>query len=482
VLRRIPSALAMLFVVVAYVFFASYGTFEFRRTKWDYKTEKPGEGYYSSLAEGFRNGHLSMMDKPDPILKAVYDPYRPEVRDQYAAPYLWDASYFEGRYHLYFSPLPVLMFYLPFRWLSGGYPLDSLACTFFATWAFVMSVAALRRALTNRKLHVPFWIWVLLLGLGNVIPWTLIHVRIYEVAIVAGAAMTASWAYALIRFTETGSARHAFWMGLWLALAIAARTNLGVLLLITAFVLPLRTWRTSWRQLLACFIPLAITALSLAAYNYARFRDVRETGITYQLTFVPMRSCRRCSLRTIPEGIRVINNTVHYLVWPPHMYSKFPYVDLDGARLDGAVSFPNVVEHVAGILPLNPVVAIGCIVTLLLISRRRTLDVRARDGVRLMIGAWLILGVLTTCWYIVVRYSIDFWMLMVVATAIVIEHGFTILQEAGLGVRPLRVLTIALAFYSILFCSLLGFKGNQDAFAKGNPKLFEALQKQLNAS
>src|SRR5436190_1837701 len=385
VLRRIPTALAMLFVAVAYVFFASYGTFEFRRTKWDYKTEKPGEGYYSSLAEGFRNGHLSMMDKPDPILKAVYDPYRPEVRDKYGAPYLWDASYFEGKYHLYFSPLPVLLFYLPFRWLSGGYPLDS-------------------------------------------------------------------------------------------------RTNLGVLLLITAFVLPLRTWRTSWKQLLACFIPLALTALSLAAYNYARFRDVRETGITYQLTFVPMRSCRRCSLRTIPEGIRVINNSVHYLVWPPHMYSRFPYVDLDGARLDGAVSFPNVVEPIAGILPLNPVVAIGCIVTLLLIPRRRTLDVHARDGLRLMIGAWLVLAVLTTCWYIVVRYSIDFWMLMVLATAIMIEYGFTNLQDAGFGIRPLRVLTIALAFYSILFCSLLGFKGNQDAFGRGNPKLLEALQKQLNAS
>jgi hypothetical protein len=494
VLRRVPAALAILFVLLVYVFFASEGTFEFRRVKWDYKTDKPGEGYYGSLAEGFRSGHLYMMDEPDANLKAVHNPYDPAVRDKYGAGILWDASYFERHFYLYFSPLPVLLFYLPFRWLTQGYPLDSLAGTFFCVWAFAMSIATVRRAAGQRKLHLPMPLWILLIGLGNVIPWSLIHMRIYEVAVMAGMAMTATWGYALVRFTETGSARHAFWMGLWLALAIAARTNLVVLLLPTVSVLwsgarfgrrPVAEAATAprvWRVWIACLIPLGVVALMLAGYNYARFRKPHETGITYQLTFVNMRNCRRCSLRTIPEGIRVINNLVHYVWWPPYIFSKFPYVDLQGSRLDPIVAFPNVVEHIAGFGPLNPVIVVACIFTLLLAARRRTLDVHARNGLRLMGGAWLVLALLSTCWYVVARYSLDFWMLMTVASAIVIEAAFTELENAGFGLRWLRIGTIALACFSILFCSLLGFMGTQGAFQRANPKLFQRLSDQLSAS
>lgn len=476
--RRLTAATAVLFVIVVYWFFSSEGKFQFHKTEWNYRTDKAGEGYYASLAEGFRRGHLSMMDEPDPVLKAVYNPYDPDARGKYNAPILWDASYFEGKFYLYFSPLPVLLVYLPLRWLTQGYPLDALAGAIFCAWAFVLSVMTLRRALASHKLHIPMPLWILLIGLGNVVPWSLIHMRIYEVAIMCGMAMTASWGYALVRFTETGSTRHAFWMGLWLALAIAARTNLIVLLIITFMVIPLRRWK-AW---IACLIPLAVVAILLMAYNYARFRKPHETGITYQLTFVNMRHCRRCSVRTIPEGIRVINNFVHYLVWPPHIYSRFPFVDLSGSWLDPAVKFPESVEHIAGVGPMNPVIVIGFVFTLLLMARRKTLEPYARDGLRLMGGGWLILFLLCTCWYLVTRYSLDFWMLMTVASAIIVEVALTHLENAGFGTRPLRIATIALACYSILFCTLLGFMGPQGAFQRANPKLFEKLSNQLSAS
>ncbi len=476
--RHITAGIAIFFVLVVYWFFASAGTFAFHRIDWNYRTDRPGEGYYGSQAEGFRNGRLSMMDEPDPILKAVYNPYDPEARNKYGAPILWDASYFEGKFYLYFSPLPVLLFYLPYRWLMHGYPLDALAGAFFCAWAFIASVLTVWRALGKQKLHIPMPLWILLIGLGNVVPWTLIHMRIYEVAIMCGMAMTASWAYALVRFTATGLARHAFWMGLWLALAIAARTNLIVLLVITFLVIPLRQWK-AW---LACLIPLAVVAIALAGYNYARFRKPQETGITYQLTFVNMAKCRRCSLRTIPEGIRVINNVVHYVWWPPYMHSKFPFVDLQGSRLDPVVKFPEAIEHIGGVAPLNPVISLSFVMTLLLFARRRALDTHARDGLRFMIGAMLILAVLCTCWYVVTRYSLDFWMLMTVASVIVLEAAFTQLEASGFGLRPLRVATIAFACYSILFCTLLGFMGPQGAFQHSNPKLFEKLSNQLSAS
>src|SRR5204862_40417 len=301
-LSPILIAIAVLAVLAAYVFFASNGTMAFRRVAWDQKFERPAEGYYASLAEGFRCGQLSMAHEADPRLKAAFDPYRADVREQCHAPYLWDASFYRGRYYLYFTALPVVLFYLPFRVIAGAYPLDALAGVFFSAWAFIMATLTLRRAFLGRNLHLPLPLWILVIGLGNVIAFTLSFVRTYEVAILAATAMSATWAYALLRFIETQSAKHAMWMGLWLALAVVA------LLL-----------RPAWRT------------------------------------------------RATP----------------------------------------------------------------------------ARAGPRLLAGARLVLLSLSACWYVVARYSLDFMLLMCIASAIAIECGLAQLAAHGISIRALRIGIVA---------------------------------------
>jgi len=466
---------AAVLVLAAYAFYGSVGTFDFPRVSWDRTYSKPGEGYYSSLAEGYRRGQLNMAHEADPGLAKLHDPYDPNVRGFYGTPYVWDASYINGRYYLYFSSVPVVLFYLPYRLLRGGYPPDGLAAAFFAAWAFVMCVAAAWRALAGRRLHIPFTLWVLLLGFGTLVPLILIYVRVYEVAIIAGMAMSATWAYALVRFTQTGSARHAAWMGFWLAMAIAARPNLLVLLVVTAFALP---WR-KWRVVLACFTPLAVIGLLVAAHNYVRFHSPTEFGVTYQLTFTAMRDHRVCSLCKGTELLRFMNNTMHYVAWAPPIRSNFPYADFGFMKLDPLVSFPGVPEPMIGIGPVNPLTIVGTLLAMIVFLGRRPLDEGTRGGLRILLGAWLVLFGLSTCWYVIVRYALDFSMLMTLGTVIAIEAGLSFLGEAGVRLWPLRVAAIVLALFSILFGIFLGFTGPQSAFEQTNPelyrKLFEAL-------
>ncbi|HEX2123272.1 MAG TPA: hypothetical protein VHL59_16695 [Thermoanaerobaculia bacterium] len=471
-----PGAAVML-VLGAYAFYGSVGTFDFPRVSWDRTYTKPGEGYYSSLAEGFRRGRLSMAHEADPKLISLHDPYDPNVRHFYGAPYLWDASYFDGKYYLYFTPLPALLFYLPFRLLRGAYPPDGLAAAFFGTWAFVMCVAAAWRALAGRRLHVPFSLWVLMIGLGNVVPLTLIYVRVYELAILCGMAMSATWGYALVRFLESGSARRAVWMGFWLAMAIAARPNLAVLLLPTLLVLP---WR-KWRVLVGCAVPLAIVGAMVMSYNYARFRSITEFGVTYQLTFAPMRDHRVCSLCDAPEAFRFFNNTMHYVWWAPPIRSDFPYVGVSYNALDPSVTFPGgVVEPMLGVGPVNPLTLIAALLAVLMLFHRRPRDHATRSGLWLLAASWLVLFGLATCWYIVARYALDFELLMIVATVILIEAGITFLDEAGVMVWPLRIGAIVVALYSILLGVFLGFTGPQSAFEKTNPERYKTLYEALS--
>lgn len=462
--------LAILFVLACYAFFAGDGKFDFRRLgTWQ-------ESPYASLAEGFLRGQLNLERWVNPRLIELPYPY--DLKARQGIDYVWDASYLNGKYYLYSSPLPALLAYMPLRLLRGAYPPDSFVALIFSAWAFLAVVAFARRALklAGRSLHVPFWLWVLFIGLGNVAVFVLVTVHMYEIAIVTGMAMTAMWALALLKFNESPTPGRAGWVSLWLALSIAARPNLGVLLIVTAFVMMRR--KPSMKIIGAFLAPLAVVAMAMLWYNAARFGDPLEFGIRYQLTHVDMAGRKVCSLCTFPELARFANNVGHYLYWPLHVRSTFPFVDAMPARLDPAVSWPtpgNMTEQIVGIAPLAPLMIIGTLFAILLplgLNRDAT-DTGTRSAFQVTAGAWLIIFGLSTCWWIVARYSLDFTMLMSASTVVCIETGLTSLRANGVRIGPLRAAVVALACYSILTGILLGFVGPGDAFKRANPAVFE---------
>lgn len=473
-LTYLPTALAMVAVLLAYVFFASGGTRSFRRTHWDGSPSYPG---YAGLAEGFLRGHLSSAVEPDPRLKQLVDPYQYEARKREGVEYTWDASYFNGKYYLYFSPLPVLLFYLPFRLIAKGYPPDALAATVFSAWAFVVSIAFTRRALADRSSQIAFPLWVVMIGLGNLLPFTLTNARTYEVSIIAGMALSVTWAYALLRFMERGTARSAMWMSIWLSLSIAARPNLAVLVIIAGLsILGLKDRRAVLAASLSALVPLTAVAGLLAWYNTARFDNPFEFGITYQLTALPMREHSVCGLCSLPEVLRFFNSIIHYLFWAPSVGGVFPFVDLQLSRLDLTVSYHGA-EQVGGVAPIIPLAIIGSLFAVVAALGRGVTGTGARAGMQVILAAWVILLGLSACWYVVARYALDFTMLMTIGAVICVESGIAFLSSAGFRVRPLRMATAALACYSIVIGVLLGFRGPDGAFQKANPKLFGTISK-----
>lgn len=461
-------------VLAAYVFFASVGRWEFHRVRTYQHFTHLGEGYYSQLAEGFLGGKLSMTYTADPRLAAMADPYDYVARETQHIDYLWDASYYRGKYYLYFSPVPVLLFYIPFRLVSGAFPPDPLAAVFFCTWAFLATVIFVVRATRARKRHVPLPVWILVIGFGNVVPFMLPYVRVYEVAIFAAMAMSAMWAVALQRFLETRSRSSAAWMGVWLALAIATRPNLLVLLVVTAFAI----WRGDNRRnaAIAVVVPLGVVFLAMAAYNYARFGKPFELGVKYQLTFVSMRNYPVCRVCTLPEVLRVINGAGHYVFWAPTVGSEWPFVDLQRTRLDPHTSFPGTGEPVAGVAALVPLTLFGSFFALLAMLRRDERDTGTRAALHVMAGAWLVLLGLSACWWVTARYALDFMLLMTAATIVCVEAGLSQLAAAGFSILPLRTAAIILACYSILLGFFLGFMGCEGSFEYSNPDLFHRLQ------
>lgn len=463
--RRVPTAVAVLLVLGAYFYFASAGTWEFRRVEW-------WAAFYPGQIEGFLDGQLSLRHEADPALAKLANPYDPSQRAN--IPYSWDASYYKGKYYLYFSPIPALIFTLPFKLIGRGYPSDHLTMFFFAAWAFLASVAFTQRALRHipAMKHVPFSLWVLLIGIGNVIPFSLTEVRVYEVAVACGMAMAAMWAYTLLRFIEKPTTRSAVIMGTFLALTIATRPNLIVLLLITGAVLLTRR-----RFIIAAAIPVMLVGSAYAIYNYQRFGSPFQTGLSYQLTTKSMLDETPCRLSCGDDFTRFMNTLMHYVFYPPKFVSTFPYADLRNNDVDPLTSFPAMAEQVGGIAAVTPIAMLGSALALLLLLAKRTENIGLRAGLYVLAAGWIIMLALSTCRWVVARYSLDFAGLMLIGAIIALEHGLTFLRESGVAVRPLRVLVVVVAIYSIATGCLMGFTGRGKAFQRMNPEGFARVAK-----
>ncbi|MFM9081720.1 MAG: hypothetical protein ACKOTE_16605, partial [Opitutaceae bacterium] len=85
--------------------------------------------YYNLLIDGWLDGQLHLkVEVPEALLK-IKDPYDPTQRPPGLA--LHDASFFEGKYYLYFGAAPVVTLMLPFRlWSGNDLPLAGAVLSF----------------------------------------------------------------------------------------------------------------------------------------------------------------------------------------------------------------------------------------------------------------------------------------------------------------------------------------------------------------
>ena len=106
--------------------------------------------YYNLLIDGWLDGQLHLKVEVPGALLELKDPYDPTLRP--AGLGLHDASFFNGRYYLYFGAAPVVTLMLPFRlWTGIDLPL-AVAVLVFVYGAFLVSVSLL---LSLRRRYFP---------------------------------------------------------------------------------------------------------------------------------------------------------------------------------------------------------------------------------------------------------------------------------------------------------------------------------------
>ncbi|MSU51655.1 MAG: hypothetical protein EXS37_21620 [Opitutus sp.] len=265
--------------------------------RWKFGSEQ--KDYYNLLIDGYLDGQLNMkVEVPEALLR-LKDPYDPSVRPPGLG--LHDASFYKGKYYVYFGVAPVVSLMLPFRLITGADLPQSVATLVFVFSGFLASVAiwlSVRRRYFPKTGTLVALSFVPVLGLAGLGPVLLRRPHVWELPIGAGYCFAMLTLYCVWRslHAERGGGgvspakARAAWLagaGLFLGLAIASRPT--YLVAGPLLAVPLWWWwraerRFPWRAALSAAVPLAVIGGAMAWHNYARFDDPLQFGQAYQFS------------------------------------------------------------------------------------------------------------------------------------------------------------------------------------------------------
>ncbi len=217
--------------------------------------------YFRDLAWSFLHGRLDI-DSSDP----------------------YDLVNFEGKFYLYWPPVPALL-YMPIVAIFGLHLPDALINSFYG--AISVGLFMLVMNALGRKFSIPFGrkelIWLgIFWGLGTVHFYMSMPGTVWFISQIAAQMFLLA---SLLVFLKAKKPGNYILSGLWFALAVYTRNHMIFGLLFFAF---LYLAKTEYKKLGNFFstaiyfiIPLMIISILNLWYNYARFSDITENGLQY---------------------------------------------------------------------------------------------------------------------------------------------------------------------------------------------------------
>lgn len=458
--------------------------------------------YYDKLADAFLQGQVSLLEKPSSELLSLKDPYDLQERLDSGASYPSDVSLYQGKFFVYWGPAPALIF-LAIKSLAPLALNDAYLVIGFLFGVLLwmgLLLTAMGRSFFSKSPGGIMFLFLLTAGVTIPIPYLLARPGTYEASIAGG------------QFFLLAALTFIFW-GLkeervkkkWLALgsagiilAAGTRISLSFALLFLSFMVLLyllkkpETVGQKLVNLSVFFLPQALGAALLLAYNFLRFDSLWEFGMRYALSVTHMP-------KSAPYFLHIANilpNLYLYLFRLPEFAAEFPFLSVpwvDASVWPFWIKLPPFYyysEPVAGLAVLAPVVlfvwfayrrAFAAIADL----RRTPASTSSENWASDTFQAWwlaTLCGVTAIIFITVLmffastmRYLMDFVPLLLLLSFF---GGWMAAREIlpGRSARWGRMILFpAACFVTILAGFLLSLSGPNNHLLNNNPALYEAL-------
>lgn len=446
-----------------------------------FPTFPPVDNAYIDLGESFLHGQLSLLEKPNPQLTDLQNPYDPMQRNVL---YRWDFSFYKGKYYLYWGPVPALAF-AAIEGATHIHPPGSLIiliCYIGLSFIFLATLFQVWKYSYPWEPSASLALFTMM-GLVN-LPFLFLLGRpvIYETSIIAGQFFL--WIGLLAWTMYNMNTEKPGWLimaGLGWGLAIGCRYNLAISVITYAALALTQIIRAAraneiWKKIVLLMSPLALCVLGLGIYNFMRFDNPFETGLNYQLT-LPDPKSQYYSISYLPS------NLLAYLFYPLTTANSFPFIL---STLPFGKSFD---ELTAGLFSSVPSVWLLVLAIPVLLVKKMRMGIskdNAEFGSLKFLNTMIIISgiaqflFLMIFFYGAMRYIADFYLPLTFGILILVWQTDGFLRP----IIALRVIFWAIVVGLILWSAGIGFFGGFDippqAFRMANPILYIHLASHWN--
>jgi hypothetical protein len=434
---------------------------------------------YDHLAQSFMEHKLYLAnDEPSEELKNMKNPYDRSARVEGNVPYRWDNAYYNGKYYVYFGALPVLVYYLPARAITGQ-EFNTTVGIFINLMVFIIFAFVLMRKIADKWFKdLPFVNMLLLTEVFVASSGVIFAMRkadFYSMPITMSLALVVMglyfWLEAFDRKMVLSQVIFLAAGSLFMALVAGCRPQF----LVASFLAIPLFWNTVFKdrklfskkslaQTAAFVLPYVVVAAVVMWYNYERFGSVFDFGANYNLTTNDM-TRRGFVLGRLPLGLFA------YFIQLPVTYARFPF--FTGTNMSNYYMGTTINEMMlGGIIATQPVLW-------LLVFTRKLKDRLKQKGLFAFVICAVVFSVVvaaadTEMAGILYRYYMDYSYLMLLAAVLV---AFTLCEgtdRKGL-LFGVAVLSVACLYYD---WSMLFVQGDY-SHDSSNPNFYYAITSAL---
>jgi len=467
-------------------------------------TFTPATAYFDRQANAFLAGQLSLLEKPPAALATIPDPY--QVKNRGALGYIWDASYYKGKYYYYWGPVPALMIAAVKLFRPSLVVQDQALIVFSVSGLGIVLAALFHRLKKNYFPKLPAWTvlgFVLLGVLNTPLFWLVNHPVVHEAPIAVGQFFLILGLYTALRGMEAQKGGY-IWLagtGLIWGASIASRIDLGpgifwMVALVSLFILlKAGKLQRAVGPILAIGLPLLAWGAGLAWYNYARFGNILETGHRYQLTGGAMPADYRniASISYILPNLYNLLFRPFQILWREFPFFFTPYLTSHSwPKLFFFPHNPNYFfdEPIAGLFICIP--AIWILLAVLVIPLQNSLKGPAghtdaawslrnqslTGWLTWMAGGALLLNLasLSIFIYTTMRYLADVTPLLAILIFLCLGWVSTRLSSRSRIWKVVLVMAGILMLMTVSICLLTNFQNGDWIFKNNNPQLYRVIE------
>ena len=295
---------------------------------------------YELLADSFIKGRLDI--EYDKVyyesLSKLENPYDFELRNEKNVIYKWDHAYYKGKYYVYFGVVPVIIIFLPYRFIAGK-SLNTYHATQIYVAIFIIGIFYLFYYLKKKtKSKISDFEYILAsIGVSLATVWYATdYPALYTTAITAGLmfSILSIIMYMKCILDKRKSIKYLLLGALFGALIFGCRPTIGFvnILFFPALLSVIKKEKRSEKFLitLLSLLPYLLIAVLLMLYNYVRFDSLFEFGQSYQLT-----DSDQSHLLDITLNLKhMLNSLKNFFFYNEPFGDKFPFIKYFGLFLN----------------------------------------------------------------------------------------------------------------------------------------------------